>query len=328
VLLGERHDSAAQHRWQLHTLAALHAHRPDIVVGMEMLPRRVQPVLDRWNAGELSEAEFLRDVQWSEVWGYDAEFYLPILRYARMNRLPVVALNVERDLVRRTGREGWAAVPRDLREGVGDPAPPPASYLDSLAEVSGMHGPDRVVVDRNDPGFRRFVEAQLVWDRAMAEGIAQAHRRSGALVVGIMGAGHVENGHGVIHQLAALGVPGALGLLPWEGDRPCEDLRPGFAEAVFGLDPEPEPAERPRLGVMLAPAEGGGLRIESVVENGIGARAGITQGDLLREAAGTPLRQTGDLVAIVRGMGPGTWLPLVVERDGRRMELVAKFPPS
>ncbi|MFX5157779.1 ChaN family lipoprotein, partial [Acinetobacter baumannii] len=38
VLLGEQHDKADHHRWQLHTLAGLHALNPDLAVGMEMLP--------------------------------------------------------------------------------------------------------------------------------------------------------------------------------------------------------------------------------------------------------------------------------------------------
>src|SRR5665811_1945932 len=52
VLLGETHDQAAHHRWQLHTIAALFSHRPDMAIGFEMFPRRVQPVLDRWSNGE------------------------------------------------------------------------------------------------------------------------------------------------------------------------------------------------------------------------------------------------------------------------------------
>ena len=33
VLLGESHDDAEHHRWQLHTIAALFGHRPDMVLG-------------------------------------------------------------------------------------------------------------------------------------------------------------------------------------------------------------------------------------------------------------------------------------------------------
>jgi uncharacterized iron-regulated protein len=54
VLLGEQHDQDDHHRWQLQVLAALHAQRPDMAIGFEMFPRRLQPVLDRWVAGQLS----------------------------------------------------------------------------------------------------------------------------------------------------------------------------------------------------------------------------------------------------------------------------------
>lgn len=44
VLLGETHDLAAIHRWQLQLATCLHLLRPDLQMGFEMFPRRVQPV--------------------------------------------------------------------------------------------------------------------------------------------------------------------------------------------------------------------------------------------------------------------------------------------
>ncbi len=76
VLLGETHDEVAHHRWQLHTIAALFGHRPDMVLGFEMFPR-VQLVLDRWSKGELDETTFLREVNWPQIWGVADEFYRP-----------------------------------------------------------------------------------------------------------------------------------------------------------------------------------------------------------------------------------------------------------
>jgi len=69
VLAGEEHDNADHHRWQLQALSVLAALRPKLVLGFEMFPRRVQPALDRWVAGKLSEAEFLTASDWSGVWG-------------------------------------------------------------------------------------------------------------------------------------------------------------------------------------------------------------------------------------------------------------------
>ena len=54
VLLGETHTIAEIHRWQLHVATILRFIRRNVAVGFEMFPRRVQPVLDEWVAGELT----------------------------------------------------------------------------------------------------------------------------------------------------------------------------------------------------------------------------------------------------------------------------------
>ncbi|MEK9867845.1 MAG: ChaN family lipoprotein, partial [Betaproteobacteria bacterium] len=47
VLLGEQHDQASHHRWQAQMIASLIALRDDVVIGLEMLPRSAQNVLDQ-----------------------------------------------------------------------------------------------------------------------------------------------------------------------------------------------------------------------------------------------------------------------------------------
>ena len=143
VLLGEHHDDADHHRWQLQVIAALHAQQPNLVIGMEMLPRRAQPVLDQWVAGQLTEPELLTLTDWGRVWGFDAGMYLPILHFARLNRIPVVAVNVERALVSEVGAKGLAAVPAERREGVSVPAAAPKAYRDRLEQVFNEHGSSR-----------------------------------------------------------------------------------------------------------------------------------------------------------------------------------------
>lgn len=330
VLLGEQHDKPDHHRWQLHTLAGLHALNPDLAVGMEMLPRRLQPVLDRWVAGELTEGEFLKETDWRTVWGFDPQFYLPILQFARLHRLPVVALNVERSLVSRTARNGWAAIPEADREGVGTPAPPTEAYRKRLTETLAAHDRSEARAASDDAPNRaaqRFIEAQGVWDRAMAEKIAETRRTTGRSVIGILGEGHVAGREGVPHQLADLGIGDAAVLLPWDADRDCEELDGRIADAVFGLGPEREDAEpqRPKLGVQLDPAPDG-IRVGAVGNGSVAEAAGLRTGDRILIAAGTQVRVPADLVAVIRRQAPGTWLPLTIRRDGAEQELVAKFP--
>jgi uncharacterized iron-regulated protein len=326
VLLGESHDQEEHHRWQLHTLAALLGQRPDLVLGFEMFPRRVQPVLDRWVNGELSEADFLRDVDWAEVWGYDAELYLPLFHFARMHRLPMLALNIDRATSRRIVQRGLSGVPIDEREGVGDPAPASQAYRDRLFEVFKQHPAGRTGAGPESGMFQRFVEAQLLWDRAMAEAIASARRDKDPLIVGIMGQGHMEYRDGVVHQLAALGIEDVATALPWPVDAECRRPDPKIADLVFGVAPPKEVrAPRQRLGVVVAVADGG-VRIEQIFRNSIAATAGLQVDDLIETAAGVALRMPADLVTIVRRQAPGTWLPLAVRRGEQSLEVVARFP--
>jgi len=167
VLLGERHDRMAHHRWQLDTLSALYARQPNMVIGLEMFPRRVQPALDAWVRGELDEETFLLRSDWARVWRMDAALYMDIFRFARQHRIPLVALNVERELIQAVRRSGLDAVPEHARQGVGRPAAPSTAYTEWLQTIYRAHHPQQSD-DHNQAG-QRFIEAQLVWDRAMAE---------------------------------------------------------------------------------------------------------------------------------------------------------------
>jgi uncharacterized iron-regulated protein len=328
VLLGESHERAEDHRWQLQTMAALHAQKSEMVLGFEMFPRRVQPVLDRWVAGQLSEAQFLDESDWARVWGFEAAHYLPLFHFARMNRIPMIALNVERSLIREIGRKGAEAVPTSLREGVGRPDAAPEAYLEELHAVYLQHGEKRSA-GKDDPGFLRFVEGQLTWDRAMAEAIrAAGERHPGHQVVAILGRGHTGPG-AVPHQLRALGIAHSMVLLPWQSDADCNPLKPGVADAVFGVE-APRASDgrraRPTLGVSLAADATAGVRIEGVSDGSIAAAAGLRAGDFFVQLAGRPVKRSADVVAAISRQAPGTWLPMRVRRDGAEMELVAKFP--
>jgi uncharacterized iron-regulated protein len=228
ILLGEEHDNAADHAWQLATIRRLYAADPRLVLGFEMFPRGAQKALDRWTDGTTSEAAFLSEAGWKAYWGFDPALYLPIFRFARDHHLPMLALNVSHHLVHAVAQTGWDAVKPADREGVGTPAPPAPSYRATLAEAMSGHGGPAMTPAR----LSHFIEAQSVWDRAMAEAIAAQRKRDPTRpVVAIMGAGHLEHRDGVPHQLAALGIANTAVLLPSHGA--CARPAPGLADAIY-----------------------------------------------------------------------------------------------
>lgn len=338
VLLGEHHDNPDHHRWQLQVVAGLYALHPDMVLGFEMFPREVQPVLDRWVAGELSEEEFLAQSNWRGNWNFDPALYLPVFHFARLNHVPMLALNVSRELFQEVQRKGWEAIPPERRQGITDPATPSRDYLEMLAGSFVQHRPaqsghEQKGLDQFSPeekqAFKRFVEGQQLWDRAMAQAVADVARKAKApLVVGMMGSGHMMDGFGVPHQLTALGVKEHTVLVPWDEQLSCEDLTPEFAYAVFGLkEVEAKEEDKPRLGIYLEPADKG-VKVVKVVDNSVAAASGILVDDRILELAGTPVSNMNDVVGIVQSMVPGTLLPITVLRGDQRVEILARFPPK
>src|SRR5262245_18390120 len=280
VLLGESHIDVNHHRWQLQTLAALHGRGGNVVIGFEAFPRRLQSVLNDWVDGKLTEEVFLKASEWRQVWGYDAALYMPLFEFARLNHIPMIAMNVERRLVSRVGRDGWEAVPASEREGLSKPGPatepyqrdlarvyalkklmPPGTDPASIPEGTPMPEPDEAALTgaMQEADFQRFVAAQQTWDRGMAEALAGASRKfPDATVVGILGSGHVADGHGVPHQLKDLGVALTTSLIPVSTDTACKLVGTTFADAVFTLPrmEETPPPDRPQLGVFLTQGDG------------------------------------------------------------------------
>jgi uncharacterized iron-regulated protein len=336
LLLGEQHDDADDHRWQLQTLAALHLFQPRMVIGFESFPRRVQPVLDKWIAGELSERQFLEQTEWAKVWGLPAPLYLPLFHFARMNRIPVVALNVERELTRAITLKGWDGVPEAQKEGISRPAPASRAYRDFLFTTykahprAGARGTGQA--SPTDQDFLNFVDSQTTWDRGMAEALARSVRSGPGddhpLVVGIVGSGHVRDGYGVPHQLRALGITDIGTLLRVDAAEDCGEMRQGLADAVFAAATETrDRPPKPRLGVRIDDSKDSVTIIE-VSAGSLAETTGLKPGDRVVMLAGSVIAKNSEMIAIVGAQPAGTWLPIQVRRGDTTLDLVIKFPSA
>jgi hypothetical protein len=67
--------------------------RPKIVLALELLKNRYQKQLEAWMAGEISEEEFLQQVNYSREWGFPWNHYKPLLDLARDHMIPVICVN-------------------------------------------------------------------------------------------------------------------------------------------------------------------------------------------------------------------------------------------
>lgn len=195
VYLGERHDSVADHEAQLEIIEGLYVQNPDLAIGLEMFQRPFQPVIDRYLAGEISEADLVVQTQYMERWGFPWEFYAPFLRFAKENELPVLALNAPSEISRQIAREGL-----DSLEGDDFRYIPPLAEIDTtntdyqefVAQAFGAHG------SHGNFNFDNFFAAQVTWDETMAMTIADFKEDNpDTQVVVLAGNGHVIYGHGI-----------------------------------------------------------------------------------------------------------------------------------
>jgi len=201
VFVGEQHDDPNTHRLELAIVEGLLRRRAPIVIALEMFERDVQPILDQYLAGSMTEEQFLKDAR---PWPRYATDYRPIVELARTHRIPVIGSNVPRRIAAEISKSGLAAVETlgaDRRLAARDLAcDAKGPYYERFLEAMGGHPPsgDPKAADiqvKND----RFYFAQCVKDETMGESIAEAFDRAAAqhaTIVHVNGAFHSDYAQG------------------------------------------------------------------------------------------------------------------------------------
>ncbi len=182
VFIGELHDNAAHHRAQLQVIQALHEAGVPLAIGLEMFRWDSQAALDRWVAGTMDERQFQKVFfeNWS-MW----PVYRDIFQYARNRRIPMVGLNITREITQKVARNGFGSLSAEQRGALPlvrcdvDPR-----YQEYLRRTLGSHA-------HNGAAFRNFCEAQMVWDTVMAKNLIEyLGRHPEKVVVILAGSGH------------------------------------------------------------------------------------------------------------------------------------------
>jgi uncharacterized iron-regulated protein len=337
VAIGESHAHREHHAIQARVIEALRARdraRP-LLIGMEMFQPHQQPHLDDFVAGRIDERELLLRTRWYEAWGYDFRYYREILRLARRERLPVVALNAPAAIVRKVGRHGLAGLspaeraqlPRDLGLEVAEHRALFRALLGIPAGArGGGHGRDP-----HRSALETMVQAQVVWDETMAErALAALAATPRARMVLLAGSGHLAYGLGINLRLArrrpALRQATLL-CLSTERERRVLRVARGIADFVWATAPEGRATSYPSLGVSVEREPAGGLRIERLAPHGAEAarRAGLQPGDTILAVDGRVVRERAELRLLLQEKDWGDRVELRLRRGGRELVVVVRF---
>jgi len=286
VFVGEQHTQYADHLNQLAVIKNLHKHwKQNISIGLEMVQQPYQSYLDDYVAGKISEQKMLRGVQWYGRWRYDFRLYRPIFSYAKANKIPLVALNIPKELTQRITKVGIKGLNKKERQQL--PALIDRSnkrYIKRITGVFGQHS------HTSSKGIAKFLDAQLAWDEGMAFAAANYLKKNSAKrMVIIAGGGHVINRSGIPDRLdRQINAKSAI-VLNSVGETPS--ARQGD---YLLFSPE---IKLPAVGLMgiLMGESPNGVIVESVVFHSAASKAGVQKGDLILAIDGSAIKSPSDI---------------------------------
>ena len=185
VLVGEHHSNINHHKAQADIIRKLNESGGQVAVGLEMFRSDSQQALDRWVAGDIGEADFKR--VFYDNWGYSWEDYRVIFDYAKKEKVPLIGLNVPRDITRQVSRQGFQSLNKAQKGKLSNIAcRVDKEYMDYIKKAFGGHGHGNI-------NFTYFCEAQLVWDTVMAiNALDYLNKNPQAMIVLLTGTGHAQ----------------------------------------------------------------------------------------------------------------------------------------
>jgi len=202
IVMGEEHDDILGHRLQTEIAAELIRTRPNLVIGLEMLERDRQDVIDDYLSGAVDRDTMLEALHEGQKARENfARFSLPMLELARKHGIPVFAANAPRRYVRQARFEGY----EQLRE-----LPPDEQALFTLPDALD-EGDYRerlkalLVANGIEPTEERLLpgqRAQEVWDATMADSVCRALERGGDPVLLVVGRFHGDFAGGTVARIA------------------------------------------------------------------------------------------------------------------------------
>jgi len=283
VYVGEYHDQFAHHNVELQIIKGLFRKDPKIAVGMEMFQRPFQKTLDEYVSGSIDEREFLKKSDYFKRWGFDYNLYKPILDFARAEKIPVVALNLSREITDKVAKTGMDSLTDDERKAVPEQMDfSDMEYRDRLREVFDQHG---AASERN---FDFFQQAQILWDEGMARSIDEYLRKNpDQRMVVMAGVGHLAYGSGVpkrTFRRNGFSYATVLSDVAIEGN---------IADFVV-FPPSLEGMTAPKIMAVLKES-GEQISIADLPEGSVSKKAGIKVGDIVVSFDNAPVRSVNDI---------------------------------
>lgn len=296
IYIGETHSSIDDHRTQLRIAKEIYRQNEAIVIGMEMLPRNEQSVLDSFLTGALSEEDFLREVDWKNTWGYPFQLYRDIFLWAKSNHIRIAALNAPNHIVRKIARNGLSSLQANERILIAaDFHTDDPEHRAHIFNQYQMHHKESI------KDFQSFLEAQLAWEETMAETLASLVEKGAAneQIIVLLGKGHMSNRLGVPRLTLERTAQPYKTIAPMPVDFLGSVVDPQIADYVWITD-RSLAFRRGQLGILVrSMGSGSGLEVLEVKPGSPVEKAGLKKGDIILSIDGVPVNEITKLHEMV-----------------------------
>ncbi len=332
VYVGEVHTNAESHEFQLELLKeAYKRYGNNIAIGMEMFKRPYQGVLDRWTRGEISEEELLRGTHWKQEWGYDYSLYKDIMDFAREKKVPVIALNVRKELQKKVSRKGLSGLSN--AESVELPSIDTTDPYHRLYLQKIFRGHTDMSGD-----FEKFYEVQCVWEDVMADSISKylssPEGKDKKKFLAFMGDSHIVYHFGVPKRVfRRTHLPYytvyAYQLMDTEPDEEHSlfqsDIPLQPADFIRVIHPSERKEKRAVMGVMIRDIGKDKVVIQDVLKGSPAEAAGLQVGDIVLSMDGQRVGEIQDMILLLRQKKLGETSRLEISREGKSMTVNVSF---
>ena len=287
LFVGEYHDNYAHHIKQKKIIQELHEDGVKVAIGMEMFQRRFQPTIDDYLAGKIDEKVFLQESEYFTRWGYDYKLYRPIMIYAKKNQIPIIALNLEKEITKKISRSGLDSLSQKEKKMIpSDLDFSDKTYKKRLLKV--FNDPEHLaampVKYRPNPEY--FYQAQILWDETMAETTAKfIINNPEHIMIVLAGNGHLEYFVGIPARVKRrINLPMHVLL---------QDSEKEDGKADQYLFPKPIMIDpTPKLGVHLATKS---LKVIAIVKESLAEKLGVIEEDTIIAVGDMPVKTLADL---------------------------------
>jgi len=320
IYVGEAHTSMADHLLQFRIIQALHRKNPDLAIGMEMFPHTSQPMIDAYlNDAAISEQDFLRNSRYFDVWHYDWRFFRSIFNYARQHKIPVIGLNLDRDIVSKIFVDGHTdslsaeqkmILPADRNLDL-------PGYTDRLEAVHGFHQ------NHIKKGvLAGFIQSQAMWDETMADtAVKYLITNPSTRMVILAGSQHTRKDSGMPPRVASRLPVKQASVLNLSTENSPEDL--ARTTDFFFLVPPVTLEPIGKMGLVLAADPEGkqkGLKVNDISPAGKAGQAGVQKGDILLAINDTAVNSMEDVQLILMNFQAGDQVKLRLRRQNKKQQ--------